>query len=76
MFQDTVVDTTGLSGNFDWTLQWAADPVPTVRQPDASDASGAPMASALEDQLGLRLRWTRTSIPVLVIDHVEHLIED
>jgi uncharacterized protein (TIGR03435 family) len=68
-----VIDKTGLTGRFDFTLEWAREP----RGPAASD-SPAPAApagptpiAALRDQLGLKLESTKASLPILVIDHAE-----
>jgi uncharacterized protein (TIGR03435 family) len=78
IFQDTVVDTTGLTGDFDWDLKWAADPAPSIRPQDApfAAASGASMVTALQEQLGLRLRRRNAPVHVLVIDHDEQPTPD
>ncbi len=62
-----VVDETGLTGQWDFTLE-ALPP----NQP-ASDAenTGPTMLEAVHDQLGLTLKPTRAVVPVLVIDKVE-----
>jgi bla regulator protein BlaR1 len=72
-----VVDQTGLSGNFDFTIEFA---------PEATDVAGAAMATlfgvqpdpqgpafvdALREQLGLKLVSIKGPVQVLVIDHVE-----
>ena len=58
-----VVDRTGLTGRFDFTLSWA---------PEGSSDSGAPsIFTALQEQLGLRLQPARGAVDVLVIDSVE-----
>jgi uncharacterized protein (TIGR03435 family) len=66
-----VLDQTGLSGKYDWELEWIADPV----QATALDPNGALVAAdlftALQEQLGLRLEATKTTIEVLVIDQAE-----
>lgn len=67
-----VVDETGLTGRFDFTLEWAREP----QAPAASDApplppSGPSPIEALRDQLGLKLEPSKASLPVLVIDKVE-----
>jgi uncharacterized protein (TIGR03435 family) len=58
-----VLDRTGLTGRFDWDLQWEND------QTGAS--SGVSIFSALQEQLGLKLEPGRGPVEVLVIDHVE-----
>jgi uncharacterized protein (TIGR03435 family) len=65
-----VVDRTGLEGLFDVKLQWT---------PDAArdgNPTGASLADAVQDQLGLKLESTTGPIEVLVIDRVEHPSEN
>ncbi len=70
-----VLDRTGLSGNFDFTLEFAAQPStqPGLEsaepQPDPTAAPALP--TALREQLGLKLEPTAGPVDVLVIDHVE-----
>jgi uncharacterized protein (TIGR03435 family) len=54
-----VVDNTGLKGNYDLTLQWAAD------------GSPAAILTGTQEQLGLKLEWQKGPVEVLVIDHAE-----
>lgn len=69
-----VVDRTGLTGRFDYDLEWTpsvmtigvATPTPTD-QPNA----GPNLFTALQEQLGLKLEPGREALPVLVIDSVE-----
>ena len=73
-----VIDRTGLTGTFDFTLEWALEP----RAPAASDspAPSAPVGptpvEALRDQLGLKLGPTKASLPILVINRVERPSEN
>lgn len=61
-----VIDRTGLSGRYDFTLNY----VPATRA--AADATGGPsLFTALEEQLGLRLKAAREPMEVLVIDSVQ-----
>ncbi|HEY6465205.1 MAG TPA: TIGR03435 family protein [Candidatus Acidoferrales bacterium] len=67
-----VIDKSGLSGTFDFTLEWAPHfngPLPPgYPEPDP----GAPtFLEAIKEQLGLKLDPTTGPISVLVIDHVE-----
>jgi uncharacterized protein (TIGR03435 family) len=68
-----VVDATGLSGKFDFKLEW----VPDESQPNSGgdapppDASGASIFAAIQEQLGLKLETMKGPVEVLVIDHVE-----
>lgn len=65
-FTDRVlVDRTGLTGEFDWDLQWTPD----VLTADAtSSATTVSLVTALREQLGLRLEGRREESSVLVID--------
>lgn len=61
-----VVDRTGLTGIYDFTLTWSA----------SKDGSGPTLFQALEDQLGLKLEPTNGPVEVLIIDHVERPSEN
>jgi len=63
----TVVDRTGVTGLFTFTLAWTQDD--QFRAPGAT-ASPA-IFTALSEQLGLRLQSQRAPVEVLVIDRVE-----
>jgi uncharacterized protein (TIGR03435 family) len=75
----TVVDRTGLAGNFDVDLTYTPDQMPAARglappgapAPPAIDPNGPSIYTAIEEQLGLKLDSTRASVDVLVIDNVE-----
>jgi uncharacterized protein (TIGR03435 family) len=68
-----VVDKTGLSGRYDFDLEWAPDETqfngdgPT----SSADASSPPLFSAIQQQLGLRLIATRGPVDALVVDKAE-----
>lgn len=73
-----VVDQTGLSGRFDFTLKWTPDEfqfrnlgVQLPRPP--ADAADAPpdLTTAIQQQLGLKLEGTKSPVEMFVIDHVE-----
>lgn len=67
-----VVDKTGLSGKFDFDLQWAPDetqfggevPVASAVAPDP------PFFTAIQQQLGLRLEAARGPVDAIVVDNV------
>ena len=63
----TVLDMTGLRGNYDFTLQWKSDSS-NVGGPSGSDPA---FLSALNQQLGLKLEPQKALLEVLVIDHAE-----
>jgi uncharacterized protein (TIGR03435 family) len=64
-----VVDSTGLTGVFDFTLEWSPEEVPTADA--AAGAPGTSLFAALQDQLGLRLEARKGPVEVLVVDHLE-----
>jgi len=61
-----VIAETGLSGTFDFTLDW----LPEFNAPP--DASGPNFREALKEQLGLKLESQQGPVDILVIDRVEH----
>ena len=67
-----VLDRTGLTGRFDFDLEWT----PLVAPPGAvapgvpPDAAGPTLFTALQEQLGLKLESTKETVSVLVIDSV------
>lgn len=75
----TVVDKTGLTGNYDYTLQWTPDDIGTPMGGDAGpgkgdvspDAGGPTLLTALEEQLGLKLESTKGAVDVIVIDRID-----
>ncbi len=62
-----VVNQTGLSGAFDFTMDWTREQAAG----SASDAGGPGLFAALEQQLGLKLVSTKAPIEVVIIDHIE-----
>lgn len=64
-----VIDSTGLTGNFDFDAQWAPE-----SQQGVSDAPS--LFTALQEQLGLRLDSRRVPTPMLVIDAIERPTPD
>jgi uncharacterized protein (TIGR03435 family) len=73
MLDRPVVDKTGLSGKFDFDLEWAPDETQFGGEvPVASaDSPNPPLFTALQQQLGLKLEATRGPIQALVVDAVE-----
>lgn len=70
-----IVDKTGLSGLFDFSLEFAPDMGPGSQRDSSASASDSPappsLFTALEEQLGLKLEATKGPVDVLVIDHAE-----
>jgi uncharacterized protein (TIGR03435 family) len=68
-----VLDQTGLSGRFDFTLAWAPDEFQTsggARPPDPGNLRPS-LTTAIQEQLGLKLEATRAPAEVFIIDSVE-----
>ena len=66
-----VTDQTGLTGSYDVELEWSPASVerPTA---DVPAVDGKPsLTTAVQEGLGLSLRKSKTSVPYLVIDHIE-----
>jgi uncharacterized protein (TIGR03435 family) len=73
-----VVDQTGLTGRYDFNLNWTADqsqfaamgakiPPPNIDDPNAPPS----LYTALQEQLGLKLESTKANADVMVIDHFD-----
>jgi uncharacterized protein (TIGR03435 family) len=79
-----VIDQTGLEGRFDvdltYTPSFATSEALAQRgggaPPPGVDPSGPMLLTALEEQLGLKLRPTRAPVTFIVVDHVEPLRSD
>ncbi|HEY4045691.1 MAG TPA: TIGR03435 family protein [Acidobacteriaceae bacterium] len=78
----TILDKTGLTGNYDITLQWAPEEGPSPMfprpggaqqetAPPSPDSSGPSIFTAIQEQLGLKLESTKGPVATLVVDHVE-----
>jgi uncharacterized protein (TIGR03435 family) len=83
----TVVDRTGLTGNFDINLTFTPDRLP--QRPAgapadgpfningvAIDPNGPTLFTAIQEQLGLKLESSKTNMDVLTVDSLEHPTED
>jgi uncharacterized protein (TIGR03435 family) len=68
-----VVDKTGLTGRYDFDLEWAPDETQFGGEvpPASAEAQAAPLFSAIQQQLGLRLEATRGPVQALVVDKAE-----
>ena len=73
-----VVDQTGLTGRFDFSIEFApesnAPSTPNVDTP--ADLQGPSFLDALREQLGLKLESNKAPLPILVIDHVQRPSEN
>jgi len=73
-----MIDATGLPGTFDFVLEFKPDTL-LGAAPGTNplpDPDGPTFEQALRDQLGLKMESRKTSMEVLVLDHVEHLSEN
>ena len=70
-----VLDHTGLTGDFDFTVEWSLSAADLAARPPGDD-TGPGLSQALRDQLGLTLRPARSPIDELVIDHIERPTEN
>lgn len=79
----TVIDETGLTGKYDYTLRFAPDDSMRAGMPPAG-MGGAPQPesdapsifTAVQEQLGLKLVAQKQAVDVIVIDHMEQPTEN
>jgi uncharacterized protein (TIGR03435 family) len=74
-----VIDKTGLSGRFAFTLAWTPEQIPEAPSPSGIppvDPNGPHLVTALQEQLGLKLQSARSRMEVVVIDSVEQPTPD
>ncbi len=73
-----VVNKTGLTGKFDFDLEWAPDEsqfggdLPVA----SADAPSAPLFTAVQEQLGLKLEATKGPVQAIVVDGAEKPVEN
>jgi bla regulator protein blaR1 len=83
----TVLDKTGLTGNYDFSLRWTPGESEagmsklmggklSSDSASASASSGPSLFTAIQEQLGLTLQPQKAPMQVLVIDHVEQPAEN
>ncbi len=63
-----VIDKTGLTGKYDWTLEW--HPLNMNATDTDTDATGPSLFSALKSQLGLHLESFKGPVQIVVVDAV------
>jgi len=75
-----VVDKTGITGNYNFTLRWTADNLlfPLLQDPSGIAAATAKdentpssLFTAIQEQLGLRLEPRKDRSDLIVIDHID-----
>jgi uncharacterized protein (TIGR03435 family) len=73
----TIIDQTGLTGNYDINLEWTPDDTqnlllpPDAPKPPPSDAAGPSIFTALQEQLGLKLEAQKGPVEIFVVDSAE-----
>lgn len=68
-----VVDRTGLTGTYDYTLEFAPEQA-LSEHPDPStdvEPGGPSFTSAVKDQLGIKMISQKLPVEVIVLDHIE-----
>jgi uncharacterized protein (TIGR03435 family) len=69
-----VLDRTGLSGNYDFSLRWTPESLDGGTP--SPEASGPSIFTALQEQLGLKLESVTGPVQTLVVDHIERPSEN
>lgn len=75
----TVLDKTGLTGNYNFKLNWTPDEnlaASGSATGNIDDSSAPSIFAALQEQLGLKLKSQKGPVEVLVVDHVERPSEN
>jgi uncharacterized protein (TIGR03435 family) len=65
-----VIDKTGLTGVYDYKLEWGDDTAA------GGDPGAVSVFTAFQGQLGLRLQPTRAAVQVFIVDHTERPLEN
>jgi uncharacterized protein (TIGR03435 family) len=68
-----VVDRTDLTGRFDFAIEFVPQGAPSAQTDSQSESRGPTFATALKEQLGLRLVPQTTPLNFLVIDLIDQL---
>jgi uncharacterized protein (TIGR03435 family) len=70
-----VIDRTGLSGKFDFALEYVPERRPSATAPGDTDAdlAGPTFREALKQQLGLSLVSEKGEVQVIKLDHIDHV---
>jgi bla regulator protein BlaR1 len=76
-----VIDKTGLTDQYDFTLEWTAEPgqggpesmglPPDARVAQPAESNGPSIFTAVQEQLGLRLDAQEGPVDIIVIDRAE-----
>lgn len=82
-----IIDKTGLTGNYDYTLDYTNDrgtlpppaggaPAAPPSAPPPPEQSGPDIFTAMQEQLGLKLESSKGPVDVIIIDHIERPSEN
>jgi uncharacterized protein (TIGR03435 family) len=71
LFNKPVVDKTGLTGRYDFDLEWLPDETQFGGFRATAESTKPDLFAAIQQQLGLRLEATRGPIEAMVIDKIE-----
>jgi uncharacterized protein (TIGR03435 family) len=77
-----MIDATGLTGTFDFVVEFKPESHPNPQGPTqpganaATDPDGPSFEQAVRDQLGLKLESRKSPMEVMVVDHVERPSEN
>lgn len=63
-----VVDRTGLTGLWDFSLEVMS---PFEKKPEGTENNGPTVMEGMKEQLGVRLKPEKATIPVIVVDHID-----
>lgn len=78
LMEQPVVDRTGLTDRYDFSLRYTPDPsahltnIPNATAPRTTDGDALPdLFTAFQQQLGLKLESTRGPVDIVVVDSIE-----
>ena len=79
----TVIDKTGLKGEYDFKLEWTPDVSQPLgpreagaEAPPPADPGGPSIFAALQEQLGLKLESQKGPVEIIIIDSIEKASEN
>jgi uncharacterized protein (TIGR03435 family) len=70
MLDRPVLDRTGLTGSYDFTLEFSPDLAPSA-DGAAPAPAGPSIFTAMGEQLGLKLETQKAPVQIFIIDHVQ-----
>lgn len=72
----TLLDKTGLTGGYDFSLHWTPDSLASDARSNESGTQWPSLFTALKEQLGLNLAQEKEPIDIIVVDSVERPSEN